>query len=288
MGWLLRISFDQRFGFDDQDELHSTLWDLGTTGIAEAPKPTLPTLAPPETDSNPRPDGSEPGGLIAGFETEADARQALSILEGHGHLTVTVVPVDPDVWSSTTAETEIVLGTLPFTMEVGAAFGHGQHPTTLLANTLLARELDQQGQGSSLLDFGTGTGFLALSSLAAGATTVVAIDSDPVARAIAGRNIERAVAALELGADVTTTVISALPGSHATVFDVVVANVLLVVHRQLAAQLAAAVVPGGALIVSGILREQRNAAIDLYAGFSIDDEIYNDDWLALHLRAMVT
>lgn len=295
MGWLLRISSDRLLDLDEQDDLQSRLWDLATTGVAETP----------------------PGDLIAGFNTEAEANQALSALEARPHLTVSVEAVDPDLWSSSTPEVEMMLGSVAFTMEVGAAFGHGEHPTTRLANDLLTDELQRKGGGARVLDFGTGTGILALTSLGAGATSIVAVDNDPAARAIAKGNIERAIDTLGLRTQVTAAVEPALAtvsgtasrkvASNTPLYDVVAANVLLVVHREFGRRLAAAVRPGGALVVSGFVREQRDEVVALYseprsshdgcpndgypndsvADFAIEKEATNDDWLALRLRAMV-
>ncbi len=275
MGWLLRISSDPPLNADDQDQLHAALWDLATTGIAEAPT----------------------GEVIAGFETEAEADRAMLALEDRPQLETSVEAVDPYVWSSNTPSADIMLGAVPFTMEVGGAFGHGQHPTTRLANNLVGGALDRDGEGASVLDFGTGTGILALGSLAAGATTVVAVDNDPTARAIARGNIERAIETLGLQSKVSlaiepdlTTVenTASIDAAGARRFDLVAANVLLVVHREFGRRLAATVKPGGALIISGFVRDQRDEVVALYSDFAIEDEASADDWLALRLRAVVT
>ena len=129
-------------------------------------------------------------------------------------------------------------------LDPGLAFGTGSHPTTRLC----LEWLDLAGlQGQSVIDYGCGSGILAIAASRLGAAFVCATDIDPLAL-----NAARANAAANR---VTIEVIdaTALPSLQA---DVVVANILSNPLKVLAPLLACLVKPGGRLAVSGVLERQ--------------------------------
>ncbi len=139
-------------------------------------------------------------------------------------------------------------------LDPGLAFGTGTHPTTALCLEWLAG-LDLDGQ--AMLDYGCGSGILAVAASRLGCTDVTAVDIDPQAitatRQNAARNhVEHAIT---------------LTGSAATIegqFDIVIANILAAPLIELAASIANRVKAGGMLALSGILSQQIAQVIDAY------------------------
>jgi ribosomal protein L11 methyltransferase len=160
-------------------------------------------------------------------------------------------------------------------LDPGTAFGTGQHPTTRLCLIAVEEALAAQ-PGARVLDVGTGSGILAIGAGLLGARELVGVDIDPRAAVTAAENA--AVNGVEL---------DARPGSieavHDAPFDLVVANILAHIIRELAPGLAALTRPGGRLIASGILDEQaeETAAALQAAGFAEPELRQDGDWVAL-------
>lgn len=140
-------------------------------------------------------------------------------------------------------------------LDPGMAFGTGSHPTTRLCLEWLERQVVE---GCSLLDYGCGSGILAIAAARLGAGRVAGVDIDPLAVEAAYANAERnGVSALF--AD------SAQP--VAGEYDLVVANILSNPLRVLAPAICAHVRSGGKLALSGILLEQAEEIIGIYAAW---------------------
>ncbi|NJD89866.1 MAG: 50S ribosomal protein L11 methyltransferase [Betaproteobacteria bacterium] len=140
-------------------------------------------------------------------------------------------------------------------LDPGAAFGTGSHPTTRLVLAWLEREVHG---GESVLDYGCGSGILAIAAMKLGAGRAVGVDIDPLALEAARYNasanavdldVRAADAALEIRADLT------------------VANILANPLRMLAPLLAAHTRPGGRIALSGILVAQSGEVAAAYAPF---------------------
>ena len=158
-------------------------------------------------------------------------------------------------------------------LDPGLAFGTGTHPTTALCLEWLdGQTLDN----CSVLDFGCGSGILAIAALLLGAPQAVGTDIDPQAleasRDNASRNgIDPARFPVYLPAD--------LPQQPA---DVVVANILAGPLVSLAPQITALVKEGGRLALSGILAEQAEEVRAAYAGaFDLDPTATKDGWVRI-------
>ncbi len=184
-------------------------------------------------------------------------------------------------------------------LDPGMAFGTGLHPTTRLCLRLLE---DYTRPGQQVLDLGTGSGILAIAAAHLGASRVLALDNDPVAVAVAAENVARngvcdrvTVAEGSLGAGArmghwlsggTGPPEAAAPGDAAPGvgrFDLIVANLIARVLMILAADLAAALAPGGVLISSGIL-ETRTAEVEAAfasAGLRLLERHAEGEWVAL-------
>jgi len=137
-------------------------------------------------------------------------------------------------------------------LDPGLAFGTGSHPTTRLCLCWLDEHL---AAGESVLDYGCGSGILAIAAKKLGAGSVLGIDVDPNAVSASRDN-----AALN-GVEVAFADADASPPSG---HDVVVANILTNPLRVLAPLLCGAVRRGGRLVLSGILETQRDSVIDAY------------------------
>ena len=155
-------------------------------------------------------------------------------------------------------------------LDPGMAFGTGSHPTTRLCLEWLERTVTPAG---SLLDYGCGSGILAIAAAKLGAGEVVGIDIDPQAVTAARNNAER-------NRVNTRFQDSALP-IHGQ-FDIVVANILANPLKALAPAIVAHVRPGGHLALSGILAEQADELIAIYAPYLlIGVADTRDGWVCL-------
>jgi ribosomal protein L11 methyltransferase len=158
-------------------------------------------------------------------------------------------------------------------LDPGLAFGTGTHPTTALC----LEWLDAQTlQDCTVLDFGCGSGILAIAALLLGAGLAIGTDIDPQAleasRDNASRNgIEPARFPLYLPGE--------LPGVRA---DVLVANILAGPLVELAPRLAELLGPGGRLALSGILAEQAEAVRAAYSkDFMLEPTAEKDGWVRI-------
>ena len=158
-------------------------------------------------------------------------------------------------------------------IDPGASFGLGDHPTTRLCAAALGRLVRP---GDQLLDMGCGSGVLSIVACRLGARRAVAVDIAPDAVLAAERN-----AALNEVADrVEVRLGSVVPD---VIADVVVANILAPVLIEHCRDLVAAVVPGGRLVLSGLLVGHHTHVLEAYrsAGLRFDDLSESDGWCAL-------
>ncbi len=152
----------------------------------------------------------------------------------------------------------------------GLAFGTGTHPTTRLCLNWLDEHL--RG-GEHVLDYGCGSGILAIAAVKLGAESAVGVDIDPQAVEVSRVNAERnGVAASFHNSD-------SAPRIEA---DVVLANILANPLRVLAPALAAAVRPGGRVVLSGILAGQADEVASIYREwFDMDEALEEEGWVCL-------
>jgi ribosomal protein L11 methyltransferase len=163
-------------------------------------------------------------------------------------------------------------GTISLRLDPGLAFGTGSHPTTHLCLAWLA---DNLKQGASVLDYGCGSGILAIAASKLGAGRTVGIDIDPQAVQSATANAQANGVDIEFG----------LPdaGHQGWRADVVVANILSNPLKVLAPMLCDRVLPGGHLILSGVLERQAEEVAAVYAPFlPLTVWRARDGWVCLH------
>ncbi len=155
-------------------------------------------------------------------------------------------------------------------LDPGMAFGTGSHPTTRLCLEWLEREVIE---GCSVLDYGCGSGILAIAAARLGAGNVAGVDIDPQAVEAARANAER------------NGVVARFADSAAPVageYDLVVANILSNPLRVLAPAICAHVRSGGRLALSGILREQADEITAIYSQWiPLSVAGTREDWVCL-------
>ena len=162
-------------------------------------------------------------------------------------------------------------------LDPGLAFGSGTHPTTAMCLQWLD-SLELRGQ--TVLDFGCGSGILALAALKLGAARAVGIDNDPQALLASVENAERNGVADRLAVHSPDSEIVA-------VYPVVVANILAIALDHLAETLAARVAPGGVIALSGILHGQQTQLLTRYARWFDQLQAERmDDWVRITGRRL--
>ena len=155
-------------------------------------------------------------------------------------------------------------------LDPGMAFGTGSHPTTRLCLEWLERTVSTD---ISILDYGCGSGILAIAAAKLGAKEVLGVDIDLQAVSAAKSNAE------------LNTVSARFEDSTKEIkgqFDIVVANILSNPLKALAPAICAHVRPGGRLALSGILTEQSDDLIEAYSPYvalSVADS--RDGWVCL-------
>lgn len=163
-------------------------------------------------------------------------------------------------------------------LDPGLAFGTGSHPTTRLCMEWLEAH---PAPGQSVLDYGCGSGILAMVAKKLGSGDVAGVDIDPQAIESAKANAERNRVEIDY---YLPDEFAASPREQQR-FDIVVANILSSPLKLMAPMLSGRVASGGALVLSGVLARQAEEVAAAYAPFiqlSVWKEF--DGWVALHGR----
>ena len=286
MHWLqfsVEVTGDQA---ESVSEVFNSIGALSVTVLDAADEPLLEP-APGETPlwSQAR--------VIALFDAAIDAgcvqttiRDSLAIPD----LAIKVERLDDRDWSTTWRDTfgamcfgehlwVCPLGELPpdpaavvVQMDPGLAFGTGTHATTALCLEWLATH---PLAGQQVIDYGCGSGILAIAAHKLGDAQVHAVDIDPQALDATRENASRN--GITAGLDVL------YPDALGTQpVDLVIANILANPLIKLAEDLAARVAPGGRIILTGILAEQADAVMTPYrAWFDFDAPVCREEWVLL-------
>lgn len=158
-------------------------------------------------------------------------------------------------------------------LDPGLAFGTGTHPTTALCLTWLDHT---DVRGWQVLDYGCGSGILAIAAARLGAAGVTAVDHDPQALEATHNN------AVKNGVQNVTQILPAdlCPCEE---YDCVLANILATTLVKLAPSLTRRVRPGGHLVLSGILEEQEEYLMQAYRDqFDLAPPRREREWILLH------
>lgn len=297
------LELSVRCRLNEQPRYEHALEDVGALAVtlldADASTPDERAILEPGVGQTPLWDGIA---LSALFPHDADALLLLAALEsfdpGLDWTRASFRNVDDQDWERAWMDqyTPLSFGTrtwiVPWNRELppaadvpdaavvrldpGLAFGSGTHPTTALClewlDTLAAEGLLQ---GADMLDFGCGSGILALAALKLGAASATGVDNDPQALLATHDNAERNGVADRLQ-------VHAPGDAPERMYPVVVANILASALDALAGTLAARVAPGGRIALSGILDGQENPLLQRYsAWFDALRVEKHGDWLRI-------
>lgn len=182
------------------------------------------------------------------------------------------VPITPAFWIVPTWH-EVPEGARQvIRLDPGLAFGTGTHPTTRMCLRWIAAN---PPRGQRVLDYGCGSGILAIGAALHGATSVDAVDIDPAA--VQATQDNAAANGVQLAAG--------LPDRAEGEYDTVLANILATPLKVLAPLLCSHVAPGGALVLAGVLQRQ---TVELQAAYrpwvSLDVADEEDGWVLLVAR----
>ncbi len=174
------------------------------------------------------------------------------------------------IWICPSWETPPVPDAINILLDPGLAFGTGTHPTTALC----LQWLDAQDvKDRIVIDYGCGSGILAIAAALLGARQVIAIDNDPQAIQASESNRDlNGIAEQQLSVH--------LPGGKHPQADILVANILSGPLEELTPIIAALVKPGGKLILSGVLTAQTQSLMNSYTPyFAMAEPVFLDEWV---------
>jgi ribosomal protein L11 methyltransferase len=228
------------------------------------------------------------------FTTEAAATQAATLLlaqEGSNDLHVqqlqavpeqdwvrltqsqfAPVEITPTFWIVPTWHTPPAQAKQVIRLDPGLAFGTGTHPTTRMCLRWIARHGQFAQEGSRVLDYGCGSGILAIGAALHGAKNVDAVDIDPAAVTSSLANAQANGVTLHAG----------LPDACTGQYAVVLANILATPLKLLAPLLCGHVAKTGYLVLAGILERQADELTQAYAPWlSLQVADGEDGWVLM-------
>jgi ribosomal protein L11 methyltransferase len=275
---------------DALDALSVSVEDADAQTPAEQALFGEPGMPPPK-------DGWQRSRMVALFAQEAAAKEAAVLLEAQdffadcqllGIQTVedqdwvrltqsqfAPVEVTPDFWIVPTWHEPPEQARQIIRLDPGLAFGTGTHPTTRMCLRWIAQH-DVQGQ--RVLDYGCGSGILAIGAAKYGATDIDAVDID-----------EAAVTSTELNAQANSVQLQAgLPDKAQGQYQTVLANILATPLKVLAPLLCSYVAPGGHLVLAGILERQAEELKAAYAPWVALEVTDNQEgWILMTAKVLV-
>lgn len=194
------------------------------------------------------------------------------------------VPITDTFWIVPTWHEVPAAATVAMRLDPGLAFGTGTHPTTRMCLKWIAQNASAY-QGQTVLDYGCGSGILAIGALLHGAKWADAVDIDPAAVEATLANAEANVAHLK-DANGALPLLVGLPdlvGAAKGAYPVVLANILATPLKMLAPLLAGHVAAGGHLVLAGILARQEQELKDAYAEVGLQLQVANaeEGWILM-------
>ena len=275
------------------DALSVSVEDFDAQTDAEQALFGEPGLPPPK-------DGWQRSRVLALFATELLAKEAASLLAAQDFfdecrlLGISLVPdqdwvrltqsqfapveITPDFWIVPTWHEPPTQARTIIRLDPGLAFGTGTHPTTRMCLRWIAQHGRAKGQHAAgnplgrVLDYGCGSGILAIGAAKYGALEIDAVDIDSAAVESTKLNAQANAVRLQAG----------LPDRATGRYQTVLANILATPLKVLAPLLCAHVAPGGSLVMAGILERQADelkAAYAPYAQLMVADS--EDGWILM-------
>jgi len=275
---------------DALDALSVSVEDADAQTDAEQALFGEPGMPPPK-------EGWQRSRVIALFPDEAAANEAASVLalqdffEGCAVLGVAPVPdqdwvrltqsqfapveITPEFWIVPTWHEPPAQAKQVIRLDPGLAFGTGTHPTTRMCLRWIATQGEGVFADQRVLDYGCGSGILAIGAAKFGARNIDAVDID-----------EAAVSSTRLNAEANGVQLNAgLPEAAKGEYQTVLANILATPLKVLAPLLRSHVAAGGSLVLAGILERQADelkAAYAPYAALEVSDT--EDGWILMTAR----
>lgn len=184
------------------------------------------------------------------------------------------VEITPEFWIVPTWHEPPAQARQVIRLDPGLAFGTGTHPTTRMCLRWIARRPVAAPLGR-VLDYGCGSGILAIGAAKHGAQSIDAVDIDEAAVQSTGLNAEANGVQLNAG----------LPDRAQGAYDTVLANILATPLKVLAPLLCAHVAEGGSLVLAGILARQSDELKEAYAPWlSLEVADSEDGWVLMTAR----
>jgi ribosomal protein L11 methyltransferase len=273
---------------DALDALSVSVEDADAQTDAEQALFGEPGMPPPK-------EGWQRSRVLALFATQALAQEALDLLQAQDFFATcsllelrevpeqdwvrltqsqfTPVDITPEFWIVPTWHEPPTQARVIIRLDPGLAFGTGTHPTTRMC----LRWIANHGTGSAhalgrVLDYGCGSGILAIGAAKFGALDIDAVDID-----------EAAVESTVLNAQANEVLLKAgLPDAVSGTYQTVLANILATPLKVLAPLLWSRVAPGGALVLAGILERQAEELKQAYAPYcqlKVSDQ--EDGWILM-------
>tara|TARA_X000000368_G_scaffold13597_1_gene10880 strand:+ start:170 stop:1066 length:897 start_codon:yes stop_codon:yes gene_type:complete len=161
-------------------------------------------------------------------------------------------------------------------MDPGLAFGTGTHQTTSLCLEFLD---ENPPKGLDVIDFGCGTGILAIAAAKLGANSILAIDNDPQALISSQEN------AVNNNCESVIHTIHSMENDEYRNCDLLIANILANPLMELEPLFSGLLNPNGTLLLSGILKDQLERLLDCYSDKFMDFELANmDEWFRVKAK----
>ncbi|MEY8689814.1 MAG: 50S ribosomal protein L11 methyltransferase [Leptothrix sp. (in: b-proteobacteria)] len=182
------------------------------------------------------------------------------------------VPITDTFWIVPSWHEAPAAATRVMRLDPGLAFGTGTHPTTRMCLGWIAEHADAAQPWARVLDYGCGSGILAIGAGLHGAQGIDAVDIDPAAVEATGSNAAANGVAVRAG----------LPDAAHGLYPVVLANILSAPLKLLAPLLCAHVAPGGHLVLAGILERQIAELQEAYAPWmALEVSRVEEGWVLL-------
>jgi len=272
---------------DALDALSVSVEDADAQTEAEQALFGEPGMPPPQ-------DGWQRSRVLALYPTEAAASEAAALLQAQDFfdgcrlLGIAEVPeqdwvrltqsqfspveITPDFWIVPTWHEPPAQAKTIIRLDPGLAFGTGTHPTTRMCLRWIAHHATDRGGLGRVLDYGCGSGILAIGAAKHGVTEIDAVDID-----------EAAVTSTLLNAQANEVALNAgLPDAVSGQYRTVLANILATPLKVLAPLLCARVAAGGSLVLAGILErqaEELKLAYAPYCQLAVNDS--EDGWILM-------
>lgn len=272
---------------DALDALSVSVEDADAQTDAEQALFGEPGMPPPK-------EGWQRSRILALYEYEAQAQDALAVLQAQDFFAdcvvlgvqeladqdwvrltqsqFTPVEITPSFWIVPTWHEPPAQARVIIRLDPGLAFGTGTHPTTRMCLRWIAQTGDAAGALGRVLDYGCGSGILAIGAAKHGALDIDAVDID-----------DAAVESTVLNALANEVLLNAgLPDAVSGEYQTVLANILATPLKVLAPLLWSRVAPNGALVLAGILAHQADELKAAYAPFcqlAVADQ--EDGWILM-------